>query len=125
MKSETLTKFVKTLDSQELQELLDLCQKETADRLLSTVNFLQFLFEPPDDRSAGTLRFSVKTKYDETFSVEATITNGECEDVNATLGGLIISGLGEFEVPTFFENTSVLEAKKLCVQAFLDFEKTR
>jgi hypothetical protein len=109
------------LSVRELEGLQTRVSAELTERATRKVNFTQFEFSPPDDRSYGNIHFTVKTKHGE-LDYRALVANGDLQDAVFTVNDVKRSDTPN--VPDFFENTSNNEALRECARAVAEWVKS-
>lgn len=104
----------------ELEALQERVSKEITKRLCERVDLKSFEFEPCDDRSMGSLKFSAGTKHG-LLTYSSNLGNGYTDDVETLLDGEEVGCL-DLDLPSFHDNTSQDEARQAVLKAVLAFE---
>ena len=111
------------LSVEELEQLLERVGGELTKRLCEKVDFKSFEFEPCDDRSMGSLKFTAQTSHG-LLAYKSHLGNGYTDDVEVSLDGREDDGWGDcLEVPSFHDNTTQDEAKQSAAKAVAAFEE--
>ena len=114
---------LKTLSVEELKALREQVRVELAARLTEQAHFTHFEFEPSDDRSYGSLKFTAQTKHG-VLEYKCMVGHEYSDGIEITLdgGGELDEGL-DVDVPAFGELSDENEVKELCAEAVLAWER--
>ena len=117
--AKTIQALLDNLSVEELKDVRTLAQDAITEKLSQAAHFTAFEFDPPDDRSYGTLSFTAETIHG-VLQFKCMVGHDYTDDVKITLDGEKKAGI-EFDLPDFGSSSDEAWVKQTCAEAVVSW----